>query len=97
MKNNTSKKKFNRNSITINVNSAYTLNAFDKFEYDSKKTELIHDTLQVLLSSANPLTSEYNFNDLDFNFIKQYVNKQNALITELSDYLEKCKEEEVEQ
>ena len=96
VKDNTSKKKFNRNSITVNVNSAYSVNAFNKYKYDAKQTELIHDALQVLLVSPNPLRKEYGFNDLDFEFIAQYVKKQNALIIELSYFLQKCKEHEQE-
>jgi uncharacterized protein YozE (UPF0346 family) len=92
MKDSTSKKKFNRNSITINVNSNYTLNAFNEFKYDAKKTELTHDALQVLLNSANPLRTEYGFNDNDFELIAQFVAKQNQLINEMSYFLENCKE-----
>ena len=97
MNDNTSKKKFNSKSIQINVNSAYSVNAFNEYKYDAKETELIHDALQVLLNSSNPLRSEYGFDDLDFKFIEQYVKKQNALISELSYFLQKCKEEELEE
>jgi len=96
MQDNTSKKKFNRNSITIKVDSSYSVNGFNEYKYDAKKTELIHDTLQVLLNSPNPLRKEYCFNDFDFEFIAQYVKKQNALISELSYFLQKCKEHEQE-
>lgn len=96
VKDNTSKKKFNRNSITVNVDSKYSVNASNKFVYDAKQTELIHDTLQVLLNSPNPLRKEYGFNDFDFEFIAQYVKKQNALLSELSYFLQKCKEHEQE-
>ena len=94
MENKLSKKKFNRNSITITTDAVYSVDAFNKFKYNEKETELIHDTLQVLLNSPNPLRSEYGFNDLDFEFIAQYRAKQQSLIDELSFYLKKLKKEE---
>lgn len=92
MKDSTSKKKFNRNSITVKVNSTYTINAFGNCRYNPKETELKHDALQVLLVSANPLRNEYDFNSNDFELISQLVKKQKELINEMSYFLEKCKE-----
>lgn len=93
MENNLSKKKYNRNSITIKTDAVYSMDAFNKFKYNQKETELIHDTLQVLLNSPNPLRKEYCFDDLDFEFIAQFRAKQQSLIDECSFFLEKCKEE----
>ena len=61
MENNLSKKKYNRNSITVTADSVYSMDAFNKFKYNQKETELTHDTLQVLLNSPNPLRKEYGF------------------------------------
>jgi len=91
MKDNTSKKKFNRNSITINVDSKYSVNAFNKFVYDAKQTELIHDALQVLLNSPNPLSSEYGFTDRDFKGLSELIKKQTGLIRETKEFLSMCK------
>ena len=91
MKDNTSKKKFNRNSITVNVDSKYSVNAFNKFVYDAKQTELIHDALQVLLNSPNPLSSEYGFTDRDFKGLSELRKKQTGLIRETKEFLSMCK------
>ena len=91
MKDNTSKKKFNRNSITVNVDSKYSVNAFNKFVYDAKQTELIHDALQVLLNSPNPLSSEYGFTDRDFIGLSELRKKQTGLIRETKEFLSMCK------
>ena len=92
MKDNTSKKKFNRGGITVKVDPTYTINAFGHCRYNPKETELKHDALQVLLNSANPLRNEYGFNSNDFELINQWVAKQKELINEMSYFLEKCKE-----
>ncbi|MAO25189.1 MAG: hypothetical protein CMJ25_30980 [Phycisphaerae bacterium] len=91
MDNNLSKKKFNRNSITIKIDSVYSLDAFSNFKYNEKETELTHDTLEVLLNSPNPLKKEYGFDELDFEYIAHCREKQKALIDELSFYLKKLK------
>ena len=91
VKDNTSKKKFNRNSITVNVDSKYSVNAFNKFVYDAKQTELIHDALQVLLNSPNPLSSEYGFTDRDFKGLSELRKKQTGLIRETKEFLSMCK------
>ena len=92
MTNKFSKKNYNRNSITVKTNSIYTTDAFNNFKYNEKATELTHDTLQVLLNSPNPLRTEYNFNDNDFELIAQFVAKQKQLINECAYFLQKCKE-----
>ena len=94
MENKFSKKKYNSNSITVKTDAVYSFDAFNKFKYNEKETELTHDTLQVLLNSPNPLRSEYGFDELDFEFIAQYRAKQKSLIEELSFYLRKLKEKE---
>ena len=94
MENSTSKKKFNRNGITIKVRPHYDLTSKGA-KYNAKETELTHDALQVLLKSANPLSNEYGFNSNDFELISQWVEKQNQLINEMSYFLEKCKEEKI--
>ncbi len=91
MENKFSKKKYNRNSITVTADSVYTSDANDKFVYNEKATELIHDTLQVLINSPNPLRSEYGFNESDFEFIAQFRAKQQSLIDDCSYFLQKCK------
>ena len=91
MENKFSKKKYNRNSITVTTDSVYTSDAFNNLKYNEKATELTHDTLQVLLNSANPLRSEYGFNDSDFEFISQLRAKQQSLIDECAYFLQKCK------
>lgn len=93
MKNKLSQKKYNRNTITVTTDAIYSMDAFNKFKYDKKETELIHDTLQVLLNSPNPLSSEYGFDALDFEFIAQFRARQQSLIDECSFFLKKCKEE----
>lgn len=92
MQDNTSKKKFNRNSITIKVNPSYTINAFGNCIYNPEETEIKHDALQVLLNNANSLRNEYGFNTNDLELINQWVAKQNKLINEMSYFLEKSKE-----
>jgi hypothetical protein len=91
VKDNTSKKKFNRNSITVNVDSKYSVNAFNKFVYDAKQTELIHDALQVLLNSPNPLRKEYGFTDRDLKGLSELRKKQIGLIRETKEFLSMCK------
>ena len=91
MQDNTSKKKFNRNSITIKVDCSYSVNGFNEYKYDAKKTELLHDALQVLLNSPNPLSSEYGFTDIDFKGLSELRKKQTRLIRETKEFLSMCK------
>ena len=73
------KKIFNRQSITIKVNAVQSL---DKWERGTDKadTELRHDSLQILLNSPNPLRSDYDFKDENYNEIKELQVKMHSLI-----------------
>tara|TARA_R100001015_G_C4526183_1_gene93829 strand:- start:4 stop:321 length:318 start_codon:yes stop_codon:yes gene_type:complete len=92
MENKFSKKKYNRNSITVTTDSVYTSDAFDKLIYNEKATELIHDSLQILLHSPNPLREEYILDENDFEYIANLRAQQRSLLDNMSMFLKTRKE-----
>ena len=86
------KKTFNTNSITLKIDSVY----YNDSKYESKEaTELKHDALYLLLISANPLRSEYNFDGKDsdsiYNEVKELTNRMNDLLLDAKHLLLKTK------
>ena len=66
------KRTLNTNSITLKINSVQ----YNKSKYENKEdTELKHDALYLLLVSANPLRSEYNFDGKDSDSIYDEITE----------------------
>ena len=86
------KRTLNTNSITLKINSVQ----YNKSKYENKEdTELKHDALYLLLISANPLRSEYNFDGKDsdsiYDEITELKNKMNDLLLDAKHLLLKTK------
>ena len=86
------KRTLNTNSITLKINSVQ----YNESKYENKEdTELKHDALYLLLISANPLRSEYNFDGKDsdsiYKEIEELKNKMNDLLLDAKHLLLKTK------
>tara|TARA_R110000822_G_scaffold296412_1_gene418853 strand:- start:953 stop:1234 length:282 start_codon:yes stop_codon:yes gene_type:complete len=86
------KRTLNKNSITLKINSVQ----YNESKYENKEdTELKHDALYLLLISANPLRSEYNFDGKDsdsiYKEIEELKNKMNDLLLDAKHLLLKTK------
>ena len=84
------KKIFNRQSITIKVNAVQSLDKWERGT-DKANTELKHDSLQILLNSPNPLRIDYDFNDSNYNEIKELQNKMRSLLCDAEFLLKNTK------
>ena len=86
------KRTLNTNSITLKINS---VNYNDSKCENKADTELKHDALYLLLISANPLRSEYNFDGKDsdsiYKEIEELKNKMNDLLLDAKHLLLKTK------
>ena len=75
-------KRFNTNSITLNVDSVKSIDKLDRGG-DKAATELKHDALYLLLNSPNPLRSEYGFDaENSWQHIEELETKMTALLNE---------------
>ena len=86
------KRTLNTNSITLKINSVQ----YNESKYENKAdTELKHDALYLLLVSANPLRSQYDFDGKDseyiYNEITELKNKMNDLLLDAKHLLLKTK------
>ena len=86
------KRTLNTQSITLKINSVQ----YNKSKCENKEdTELKHDALYLLLVSANPLRSEYNFDGKDsdsiYDEITELKSKMNDLLLDAKHLLLKTK------